>query len=214
MLKIWNRNLKKIKSNKLIALLGLFIAFMTLTAASQPNLDDNAHLTNNETRQLIAEKNNRYLQTKEQPRIVVITVNRVNNLTPKSLNKSKRTVFIVVGKTKHKKDVEIYSTKDLHSAFTADSRMSILRAASQDLKSNNKATFNRGLRYVFRACATKIDQQYNYALDKYDLSNQELDELSHPNRVALPIAFAIVILAGALIWFLRRAQRKNDQQNK
>ena len=212
MLRIWNKNLKKTRIDKVLACAILLLAFVTLSAFSVPNLSDNAHIVNTETKKLIAAKNGRYYQTKEQPQINVVTVNRLDNLTPKHLNKSKRQAFIVVGEKGTKKNVEIYSSKDLHDAFTADTRMNILRSASQDLKSNNNATFNRGLRYVFRACATKIDQQYNYALDKNDLTNQELNDLNHPNRIALPVAFAIVILAGALIWFLKYTQKKNNSQ--
>lgn len=183
------------------------------TAFTQPNLNDQANLTNRETQKLIAAKNSRYLQTSEQPRIVVITVNRLNKLTPKSLNKSKRTAYIVVGKKGNKKNVQLFSTMDLHSAFTAESRMNIIHAATNDLRSNNKKTFNRGLRFVFRACATKIDQRYQYSLDKYDLNKQEQNKIDHPNRVALPIALGIVVLISALVYFLRRIRRKNNRQN-
>lgn len=191
----------------------LLFMMMVTTAFTQPNLNDQANLTNRETQKLIAAKNSRYLQTSEQPRIVVITVNRLNKLTPKSLNKSKRTAYIVVGKKGNKKNVQLFSTMDLHSAFTAESRMNIIHAATNDLRSNNKKTFNRGLRFVFRACATKIDQRYQYSLDKYDLNKQEQNKIDHPNRVALPIALGIVVLISALVYFLRRIRRKNNRQN-
>lgn len=180
-----------------------------MTAFIQPNIQDDAHVINAQTRRLIEAKNNRYLQNKEQPQIAVITVNRLNNLTPKHLSKMKRTAYIVVGKKGSKKNVQIYSSKDLHSAFTAESRMNIIRAAAKDLRSNNKATFNRGLRFVFKACATRIDQQYQYSLDKYDLTSAQQDKINHPNRVALPIALAIAILVAALMYFFRRIRSKN-----
>lgn len=212
MLKVWRINLKKTKTilTSLISFLGLAIVFMTTTGFVQANIVDDAHILNHQTQTLIQEKNNRYLQTKEQPQIAVITVKRLNKLTPKLLNSSKRTAYIVVGEKGKKRNVQIFSSKDLHGAFTADTRMNIIRAAGPKLRNKSNKTFNSGLRFVFRACATKIDQQYQYSLDKYDLTNEEQDKISHPHRVALPIALAIVLLIMALAYFFK--QTKNRQQ--
>ncbi|MDF7638292.1 TPM domain-containing protein [Lactobacillus sp. ESL0791] len=178
-----------------------------LTASTNYNVEDEAHLLDKQTIQLIDEKNDRYMQTREQPQIVVQTVKRVDKLTPKHLNKTKRMVFIVVGIKGKKHNVQIYSSKDLHSSFTADTRNNIIRAETNNLLSTNKATFNKGLRFVFRACATTIDKQYQYALDKYDLTSQEQDKISHPNRVALPIAFALAILVSGLVYFFKKIRK-------
>ncbi len=188
---------------KLVAVIALFGLFLTTTAFSNPDLHDNCNLVEKETSKLIKEKNNRYLQTSEQPKIIVKTVNRVDHLTPKKLSKYKRTVLIIVGYKDKKKNVQIYSSKDLHSAFTADIRGNIIRSQSDQLRSNNKKEFNKGLRFVFRACATTIDQRYQYALDKYDLSNDERTQLTHPRRLALPIAFALVLVIGGLLYFFK-----------
>nr|WP_279083450.1 TPM domain-containing protein [Lactobacillus apis] len=188
---------------KLVAVIALISLFLTTTAFSNPDLHDNCNLVEKETSKLIKEKNNRYLQTSEQPKIIVKTVNRVDHLTPKKLSKYKRTVFIVVGYKDKKKNVQIYSSKDLHSAFTADIRGNIIRSQSDQLRSNNKKEFNKGLRFVFRACATTIDQRYQYALDKYDLSNDERTQLTHPRRLALPIALALVLVIGGLLYFFK-----------
>lgn len=188
---------------KLVAVIALISLFLTTTAFSNQDLHDNCNLVEKETSKLIKEKNNRYLQTSEQPKIIVKTVNRVDHLTPKKLSKYKRTVFIVVGYKDKKKNVQIYSSKDLHSAFTADIRGNIIRSQSDQLRSNNKKEFNKGLRFVFRACATTIDQRYQYALDKYDLSNDERTQLTHPRRLALPIALALVLVIGGLLYFFK-----------
>lgn len=188
---------------KLVAVIALIGLFLTTTAFSNPDLHDNCNLVEKETSKLIKEKNNRYLQTSEQPKIIVKTVNRVDHLTPKKLSKYKRTVFIIVGYKDKKKNVQIYSSKDLHSAFTADIRGNIIRSQSNQLRSNNKKEFNKGLRFVFRACATTIDQRYQYALDKYDLSNDERTQLTHPRRLALPIALALVLVIGGLLYFFK-----------
>lgn len=188
---------------KLAAVIALISLFLTTTAFSNPDLHDNCNLVEKETSKLIKEKNNRYLQTSEQPKIIVKTVNRVDHLTPKKLSKYKRTVFIIVGYRDKKKNVQIYSSKDLHSAFTADIRGNIIRSQSDQLRSNNKKEFNKGLRFVFRACATTIDQRYQYALDKYDLSNDERTQLTHPRRLALPIALALVLVIGGLLYFFK-----------
>ena len=188
---------------KLVAVIALISLFLTATAFSNPDLHDNCNLVEKETSKLIKEKNNRYLQTSEQPKIIVKTVNRVDHLTPKKLSKYKRTVFIIVGYKDKKKNVQIYSSKDLHSAFTADIRGNIIRSQSDQLRSNNKKEFNKGLRFVFRACATTIDQRYQYALDKYDLSNDERTQLTHPRRLALPIALALVLVIGGLLYFFK-----------
>ena len=188
---------------KLVAVIALIGLFLTTTAFSNPDLHDNCNLVEKETSKLIKDKNNRYLQTSEQPKIIVKTVNRVDHLTPKKLSKYKRTVFIIVGYKDKKKNVQIYSSKDLHSAFTADIRGNIIRSQSDQLRSNNKKEFNKGLRFVFRDCATTIDQRYQYALDKYDLSNDERTQLTHPRRLALPIALALVLVIGGLLYFFK-----------
>lgn len=212
MLKAWRINLKKMKIINWVSLLGLITVFLTMTAFMQPNIKDNAHIIEPQTKILIENKNNRYLQNKEQPQIVVITVRRLNKLTPKILNDSKKRAFIVVGQKGKKRNVQIFSSKDLHSAFTAESRMNIIRAAEKDLRAKNNKAFNRGLRFVFRACATKIDQQYKYALDKYDLNNKEQDKVNHPRRIALPIAFAIVFLVIILMYFFRQIRNRNNMR--
>lgn len=212
MWKTWPIDLKKTKT-KLIFLLSLVGILITASGFMQANIQDHAGLLNHETRQLIEEKNNRYLQTKEAPQIVVITQKRLNHLTPPALNKAKKTAFIVIGKKGKKKNIELFSSKDLHSAFTAESRMNIIRAAISKLRSNNPAKFNSGVRFVFRACATKIDQQYQYALDKYDLTNQEQEKINHPRKVALPIALAIAFLVMFLIYFLRQIRNKAHKQS-
>lgn len=213
MWKAWLINLKKTKIN-IIWLLGLLAVFLTTTGFIQPNVKDHAHILDKETKTLIDEKNNRYFQTKEQPQITVITAKRLNKLTPKALDVSKRTVFIVVGQKGKKRNVQIYSTKDLHGAFTADTRANILRAEVDQLRSHNNVTFNKGIRFVFRACATKVDQQYQYALDKYDLTSSEQNKISHPHSVALPIALALAFLITGIIYFLRRFEHNNIKLHK
>lgn len=208
MWKVWPINLKKTRIS-LVGLVGLLLVFLTTTGFVQPNIEDHAHILNKETKTLITEKNNRYFQTKEQPQISVITVKRLNKLTPEALNRTKRSVFIVVGQKGKKRNVQIFSTKDLHGAFTADARTNIIRAEVDKLRSQDNATFNEGLRFVFRACATKVDQQYQYALDKYDLSSSEQDKISHPHRVALPIALALAFLIVGIGYVLRRFGRNN-----
>ena len=200
--------MKKTKIN-LAGLVGLLLVFLTTTGFVQPNIEDHAHILNKETKTLITEKNNRYFQTKEQPQISVITVKRLNKLTPKALNRLKRLVFIVVGQKGEKRNVQIFSTKDLHGAFTADTRANIIRAEVGKLRSHNNATFNEGLRFVFRACATRVDQQYQYALDKYDLSTSEQNKISHPHRVALPIALALAFLIIGIVYVLKRFGRNS-----
>ncbi len=200
--------MKKTKIN-LAGLVGLLLVFLTTTGFVQPNIEDHAHILNKETKTLITEKNNRYFQTKEQPQISVITVKRLNKLTPKALNRLKRSVFIIVGQKGEKRNVQIFSTKDLHGAFTADTRANIIRAEVGKLRSHNNATFNEGLRFVFRACATRVDQQYQYALDKYDLSTSEQNKISHPHRVALPIALALAFLIIGIVYVLKRFGRNS-----
>lgn len=213
-LKDWLINLKKTKKTKFGAIIGLVIVFFTLSGFTQSNIEDGAHILNKETQKLINAKNARYWQTKEQPQIVVKTVKRLNHLTPKRLNKMKETVFIVVGVKNKKRNVQIYSSTDLHGAFTAESRSNIIRAAGDDLRSKNSNTFNKGIRFVFRACATKVDQQYRYALDKYDLTDAQQSKISHPRKVALPIALALVIVVAGMFYVLRQVKLKNHKSTK
>lgn len=210
MLKDWRISLKKTNS-KFGIIIGLIIVFFTLSGFTQANIEDNAHILNRETRKLVNAKNARYWQTKEQPQIVVKTVKRLNHLTPTKLSKMKETVFIVVGVKGDKRNLQIYSSTDLHGAFTAESRANIIRAAGNDLRSKNTATLNKGIRFVFRACATKVDQQYQYALDKYDLTDAEQNKISHPRKVALPIALALVIVVAGMFYVLRQVKLKNHK---
>lgn len=108
--------------------------------------------------------------------------------------------------------MQIYSTKDLHGAFTAEVRMNIIRAEADKLRSSNNATFNQGLRFVFRAVATKIDQEYQYTLDKYDLSDKEQSKISHPHKVALPIALALALVVMSLVYLFRRVRSDPNNQ--
>lgn len=202
MLNSWHISLKMLKT-KLSSIVVLVSLFLTMTAFSDPNIKDECHLLDKETSHLIVAKNGRYLQTSEQPQIVVQTVQRINDLTPHRLAKAKKTVFIVVGVKKEKRNVQIYSSKDLHGAFTADVRGSIIRSQSAALLSKDKKEFNKGLRFVFRACATTIDQRYQYALDKYDLTSKERAQVIHPHRLALPIAMALVIVIAGLAYFFK-----------
>ena len=188
---------------KLAFFTALIGVFLTTTGFTSPNIKDNSNLFERETSKLILAKNDRYFQTSEQPQIIVKTVNRVDHLTPAKLNKYKRTVFIVVGTKNKKRNVQIYSSKDLHSAFSADVRGNIIRSQSDKLRSTNKKEFNEGLRFVFRACATTLDQRYQYSLDKYDLSSNERAQLTHPHKVALPIALALGLVVGGLIYFFK-----------
>ena len=198
----WHISWKMLKT-KLVFFTTLIGVFLTTTGFTSPNIKDNSNLLERETSKLILAKNDRYFQTSEQPQIIVKTVNRVDHLTPAKLNKYKRTVFIVVGTKNKKRNVQIYSSKDLHSAFSADVRGNIIRSQSDKLRSTNKKEFNEGLRFVFRACATTIDQRYQYSLDKYDLSSNERAQLTHPHKVALPIALALGLVVGGLIYFFK-----------
>lgn len=144
----WPINWKTLKT-KLVLFTALIGIFLTMTGFSSPNIKDNSNLLERETSKLILAKNDRYFQTSEQPQIIVKTVNRTDHLTPAKLNKYKRTVFIVVGTKNKKRNVQIYSSKDLHSAFSADVRGNIIRSQSDKLRSTNKKKFNEGLRFVF-----------------------------------------------------------------
>lgn len=187
-----------------ISLLALLTVLVTMTAFGEPNIYDHARLLDRQTVKLIRAKNSRYLQTREEPQVSVITVKHLNHLTPRHLSKAKRTAYVVVGAKNGKRNVQIFSSRDLHGTFTADVRMNIIRVAENDLRSPDRARLNRGIRFVFRACTTQIDQRYQYSLDKYDLSARQMDKISHPHRVALPIALIIAVLVTALIYFFRR----------
>lgn len=90
------------------------------------------------------------------------------------------------------------------------SREEISFVHSDELRSNKNSIFNKGIRFVFRACATKVDQQYQYALDKYDLTDKEQSKISHPRKIALPIALALVLVVAGMIYVLRRVKMNND----
>lgn len=184
------------------------VVFLVASGFKVYNVDDNANLLNKETVKLIVAKNDRYLQTKEQPQIIVRTYNRDTKLVPSKLDKLKKKVYLVIGtKKKRISQVQIYATKDLHSFFTAGIRGNIIRNVTDKLNSKNKAKYNEGIRFIFRAISTQISKHYHYTLDQYDLPNSEQQKIERPHSMALPIAIGLVILIGMLMIFLKSIVR-------
>lgn len=84
----------------------------------------------------------------------------------------------------------------------------IIRYAGDDLRSKQNKTFNDGIRKVFNACTTLVDQELNLPADKNTLSNEQLQKLNHPQSLnlvwAIIVALAITV---AFSWQKKRNKR-------
>lgn len=182
------------KIRKIILVL---LCSLVLIGSSQQFVFDNAQIFNAKTVKLIQNKNLNYQKTKIKPQIIVQTFNYMDNLKPKKIGAKQ--LFIVVGQKDKKQNVQIYPGKDLQDIFTTQVINNIISSDLDELRSTKN--INQGIRYVFNACATLIDQKYKMPHDTNTLTDTQLQKIAHPRGMNLPIALliaAIITLVGYL----------------
>lgn len=190
----------------------VFLGILTLLAffglaMKQPNVNDHAHIYNATTNKLVSEKNETYQTSKLKEKPVIDLVSITNNDAFKRLKPHKNQVLIVTIHQK-KNNVQILVGSNFKKKLSATTTSNILRYAGDDLRSSNNRTFNKGIRKVFNACTTLIDQELSLPADKNALSNNQLQKINHPQSVNL--VWGIIIALGATIvfsWYQRRNRR-------
>ena len=190
----------------------VFLGILTLLAffglaMKQPNVNDHAHIYNATTNKLVSEKNEAYQTSKLKEKPVIDLVSITNNDAFKRLKPHKNQVLIVTIHQK-KNNVQILVGSNFKKTLSATTTSNILRYAGDDLRSSNNRTFNKGIRKVFNACTTLIDQELSLPADKNALSNNQLQKINHPQSVNL--VWGIIIAIGATIvfsWYQRRNRR-------
>lgn len=190
----------------------VFLGILTLLtffglAMKQPNVNDHAHIYNATTNKLVSEKNETYQTSKLKEKPVINLVSITNNDAFKRLKPHKNQVLIVTIHQK-KNNVQILVGSNFKKTLSATTTSNIIRYAGDELRSSNNRTFNKGIRKVFNACTTLIDQQLSLPADKNALSNNQLQKINHPQSVNL--VWGIIIALGATIvfsWYQRRNRR-------
>lgn len=199
-------------ANRLLASLALLLAFFTLTGASSFFVQDNAHLINTDTKQIVEKKNAKYQKTTAHPIIIVETLKHAKKIQPDGLNKATRTVYIVIniGKDGNKR-AYLYSSRDLHSQFTAQVRRNILSYTAGNISSDDSLAFNQGVQDLFQICTTLVDQGLDLKKDSQDLTNEELNHIIKPADLRIPIMVALGVVVLALITFLRHIAKQQGR---
>lgn len=190
----------------------VFLGILTLLAffglaMKQPNVNDHAHIYNATTNKLVSEKNETYQTSKLKEKPVIDLVSITNNDAFKRLKPHKNQVLIVTIHQK-KNNVQILVGSNFKKTLSATTTSNIIRYAGDELRSSNNRTFNKGIRKVFNACTTLIDQELRLPADKNALSNNQLQKINHPQSVNF--VWGIIIAIGATIvfsWYQRRNKR-------
>lgn len=190
----------------------VFLGILTLLAffglaMKQPNVNDHAHIYNATTSKLVSEKNETYQTSKLKEKPVIDLVSITNNDAFKCLKPHKNQVLIVTIHQK-KNNVQILVGSNFKKTLSATTTSNIIRYAGDELRSSNNRTFNKGIRKVFNACTTLIDQELRLPADKNALSNNQLQKINHPQSVNF--VWGIIIAIGATIvfsWYQRRNKR-------
>lgn len=192
------------KSN-IKALLAIFIVFVSVIGMgmSKSPVNDSLSLYNSETVKLATQKNQTYQKVKAKPEIQLISLNSESNLN--KLKAKKNQILIATAHAKNgRNNVQIIAGANFKSVFTTGQISNIIRYAGNDLRSSNNKTFNKGIRTVFNASATLVDQKYQLPGDKNTLTQSEIQKLNHPQSVNFVWGLIIVIVGtGAFAWYQR-----------
>ena len=195
-----------IMKNKIFLGILTLLAFFGL-AMKQTNISDQAHIFNTTTKNLVTQKNDSYRTSKlsQKPEINLVSVTndkKFDNLKPK------KNQILIVTIHKQRNNVQILVGSNFEKILSSTTTSNIIRYAGDDLRSNKNKTFNQGIRTVFNACATLIDQQYHLPVDKNTLSSEQLQKINHPNSVNLVWGIIIAIIVTIIFsWYQNRNKR-------
>lgn len=173
----------------LIALLGM----------GQSQVDDPVGIFDPVTKQLVESKNQTYRKTKAKPQIKLVSVK--SNAALNKIKANKKTAIIAVAHTP-KNNVQLIVGSSLKKPLSDLQTGNIIRYAGKDLRSSNSKKFNKGIRTVFNATATLIDQKYNFPGDKNTMTQEQLQKINHPQSMNMVWAIVVAVVAtGAFTWY-------------
>ncbi len=188
--------------------LAMVALWLLLSGATPSFVQDEAQILTPATRLLIQEKNERYQKRHEPVRLIVKTVHRLT-LKASKFKPAAKTVIIAVGQKGKKRNVRLFVSSDLKRILTPTFCDALIQSKVTALRSQDRTTFNDGLKFVFKACATKIDQAYSYPKDRQtDLDTDTMSQIEHPRRVTLPMALLIGVLVMVLLGWLKKQRQK------
>ena len=150
--------------NKFISFGILLISFLLFTASTTSFVSDLQNLFNNQTKELVTQKNKEYQKTKNKPEIRLLSLKNSNDIN--KIRPMKNQVIIVAALQNKRKNVQILVGKNYQDVLTQNKCSNIIRYAGDKLRSEKKSSFNSGIRLVFNACATLIAQKDSYLMIK------------------------------------------------
>jgi uncharacterized membrane protein YgcG len=178
--------------NKVIGLMALLICLLTLTASTKSFVSDPQGLFDNQTNELVNQKNESYQKTKTKPEIRLLSLKDSKDLN--RIQPLKNQIIIAVALQNKKKNVQIIVGKNYQDLLTQNKCGNIIRYAGNKLRSEKAATFNSGIRLVFNACATLVAQKDKLSYDKNSLTQDELQKIDHPQSVNLVWGLVVAAL--------------------
>ena len=181
----------------------LFLALF-LTASTKSFVVDHLHLLTDKTQTIINDTNNFYQKRTQRPKIIIETVNRIDNLKPNHLKDSSHSVYIVFGRKNNKTNVQIYRTKDMSNIINQKFIYNLISSQANTLKSADKQKVNASLQLLIKACITKINQKFSYDNAQYELTHEQMTKLQHPNSMNMGWAIVIALVVGAVLWYFRK----------
>ena len=178
--------------NKFISFGILLISFLLFTASTTSFVSDLQNLFNNQTKELVTQKNKEYQKTKNKPEIRLLSLKNSNDIN--KIRPMKNQVIIVAALQNKRKNVQILVGKNYQDVLQKNKGSNIIRYAGNKLRKKKKSSFNSGIRLVFNACATLIAQKDKLSYDKNSLTQEELQKIDHPQSVSLVWGLVIAAL--------------------
>lgn len=163
-----------------------------LTASTSSFVSDPQGLFDNQTKELVNQKNKSYQETKTKPEIRLLSLKKSSDLN--RIRPLKNQVIIATALQDKKKNVQIIVGQNYQDVLTQSKCSNIIRYAGDKLRSSKLETFNSGIRLVFNACATLIAQKDKLSYDKNSLTQDELQKIDHPQSVNLVWGLVIAAL--------------------
>ncbi|MBO0474121.1 TPM domain-containing protein [Enterococcus ureasiticus] len=234
------RSLQKVNVKGLFLLLFVLLINVPIAAsAEEKNLPeapthfylDQLNILNQETEQLFDDKGEYYKVQPENPQVVVGVINStegdsIDSYAPQLFKKWRignqeydNGILILYALNDGERNIRIEVGYGLEDVITDSTAMNILISQKDKLKSSDPEVINEGLRYVFNAVTTLINQKYEYPVDEHALSQTELDSFdeeddtiytSSSNRNSEDSEFILVMVLLVPIWILSAIFGKGD----
>ena len=156
-------------------------------------LDQDRYL-DQETEQLVDQKNRYYQSTKQQPQIAVAALKSthgdpLSDYAPDLFQKwgigkkgTDNGVLILYADNKGKQNLRIEVGYGLEGDLPDALAGQILNTNLKGIKSGNKAELNQALRKVFNAVATVIDKKYKFPKDQNTVSDETMNRYQNADR--------------------------------